>query len=220
MWDISSSAADSLFAWSNIILIVGATLVLIGTIGSVKLASIREYFSDLRISDNERATTEAIAEAASAKAASAEANARAESERLERVRLEARIAPRRLSSQQKETIASALTNVPRPPTIAIVSRLLDTEGNDFADDISTTLTSAGWSTERFRNWTMGTKGLFVALVEGTTVSLNDPTIEGVQKALAAGDLDVKPLTIDAKNNATMSPYFQPNVLYVLVGAKP
>ena len=73
MWNISPSAADSLFNWSNVILIVGAAAVLLGTIGSIKFAAIREYFADLRISENERATTEAIAESDKAKAESAKA---------------------------------------------------------------------------------------------------------------------------------------------------
>ena len=44
---------------------------MLGTIGSIKFAAIREYFADLRISENERATTEAIAESDKAKAESA-----------------------------------------------------------------------------------------------------------------------------------------------------
>jgi MoxR-like ATPase len=46
---------------------------LLGTIGSIKFAATREYFADLRISENERATTEAIAESDKAKAESAKA---------------------------------------------------------------------------------------------------------------------------------------------------
>ncbi|MGJ4954947.1 hypothetical protein ACQR1H_04850 [Bradyrhizobium sp. HKCCYLRH2015] len=152
-------------------------------------------------------------------ARAAEAISTAELERLERVKLEAKLAPRRLSSQQRDAIVSVLVNVPSPPTIAVVSRLLDAEGNDFADDIFDALVKAGWHAERFRNWTMGDKGLFVATFEGTTISSHDPTIEGITRALASAALDPKRLLVAANQNATMSPYFQQNVLYILVGTK-
>lgn len=61
MWDISSSLADALFAWANVLLIVGAASVLIGTIGAIMMGSVREQFSNERISSNERATAEAMA---------------------------------------------------------------------------------------------------------------------------------------------------------------
>lgn len=77
MWNISSPLADSLFSWSNVVLIIGAALVFIGTIGSIKMAAIREHFADIRISDNERATKGAIAESDVAKADAAKANERA-----------------------------------------------------------------------------------------------------------------------------------------------
>src|SRR5258708_36611102 len=77
MWSVSSSLADTLFNWSNVALVVGASLVLIGTIGAIKMGAIREHFSDLRISDNERATKTATAESDVAKANAAKANLRA-----------------------------------------------------------------------------------------------------------------------------------------------
>lgn len=68
MWNISPSLADSLFAWSNVVLVAGAAAVLIGTIGSIKIGSIREHFADTRISENERATAQANLEAEKIKA--------------------------------------------------------------------------------------------------------------------------------------------------------
>jgi hypothetical protein len=66
MWEISSPLADRLFTLSNAVLIIGATMVLIGTIGAVVLSGVREQFSNARISDNETKTASATAEAAKA----------------------------------------------------------------------------------------------------------------------------------------------------------
>jgi hypothetical protein len=67
---------------------------------------------------------------------------------------------------------------------------------------------------------MSVKGLFVATAEGTTVDRTDPSIAGLESALAAAGIEEQPMVVAATQRATMDPYFQPNVLYVLVGAKP
>ncbi len=54
MWQITSSQADLWFTISNIFLIIGAVAVLVGTIGAVTTSSIRDHFSDQRISENEK----------------------------------------------------------------------------------------------------------------------------------------------------------------------
>jgi hypothetical protein len=77
MWEISSASADRLFAISNAVLIIGAAMVLIGTIGAIVLSGFREQFSNARLSDNETKTAQAIAESDTAKMGAAEANARA-----------------------------------------------------------------------------------------------------------------------------------------------
>jgi hypothetical protein len=77
MWTITSSLADRLFAVSNGVLILGATAVLIGTIGAIVMSGVREQFSNERISANEKATAQAIAESEVAKRGSAEATERA-----------------------------------------------------------------------------------------------------------------------------------------------
>lgn len=84
MWNVSSTLADTLFNWANVVLVIGAAMVLIGTIGSIQMGAVKEHFAEIRISDNERATKTAIAESDVAKAAgeaakadAASANARA-----------------------------------------------------------------------------------------------------------------------------------------------
>ena len=227
--DSANSAASTLFLGHNgqwwdfwlivsvVIAALAAMAICVTSAGSI-LAHKREADSSKKATELFKLGTERRISDSNARAA--EAAAKAESERLERVKLEARLSPRRLSGNQRDAVISALEKVPAPPTIVVVSRLLDTEGNDFADDIANALAKAGWHAERFRNWTMGAKGLFVAVLEGTNVSPQDPALQGVERALSAADLDPKPLTIEAKQNTTMTPYFQPNILYVLVGSKP
>jgi len=50
MWNISPPLADFLFNLSNVLLIIGAAIVLIGTIGSIKMGSIKEHFANERVS--------------------------------------------------------------------------------------------------------------------------------------------------------------------------
>jgi hypothetical protein len=83
MWNVSSPAADFLFSLSNVVLIVGAAAVLIGTIGSIKMGAVREYFADIRISDNERETSKANVRAAGLEKEAA--TARLETEKLKSV---------------------------------------------------------------------------------------------------------------------------------------
>lgn len=145
----------------------------------------------------------------------AEANRALEAERAERVKLEAAIAPRRLSSADKQKMAAALAGVP-PLPIVVVSRLFDGEGADFADDIRDVLVAARWDVQRFSNWTKSDKGVFIATVEGTPPHPDT----GLGAALDAINIKHQVMTIDASDRATMSPNFHQNVLYLLVGARP
>ena len=73
MWNLTASEAAFWFSASNLVLIVGAFGVLIGTIGVVETTKAREHFSDVRISENERVTQTARVEAATANAGLAKA---------------------------------------------------------------------------------------------------------------------------------------------------
>ena len=66
----------------------------------------------------------------------------AEDERLARLRLVKRIAPRRLTGEQRETPISG-------GSLAIVSPMSDAEASDFADDFNSAIqTGANWNTLR------------------------------------------------------------------------
>jgi hypothetical protein len=132
IWDISPSAADSFFTWSNVVLIVGAAAVLLGTIGSIKFAAIREYFADLRISENERATKEAIAESDKAKAEAAKAT----------LALEKYKSPRSLSPQAMQQLFNAMAAFKGQNVIFGAVPATD-EGSRFAKTLAAVVKAAG-----------------------------------------------------------------------------
>ncbi len=131
---------------------------------------------------------------AAANARASDANKKAETERLERVKLEAKVSPRRLSGEQVRKMSAVLSKaIPAP--LAIVSRLMDAEGKDFADDIAAALKASGWESRKYVNWTQFTKGVFIATVEKTPLG---PQAAPLFAALKAANIEYKIITIDAE----------------------
>jgi hypothetical protein len=160
MWNIAPSLADSLFAWSNAILVVGAAAVLIGTIGSIKMSGIRERYADLRISENERAT--------------AQANASASQAQLELTKLKA---PRSITDGQIATIREKMRAFSGQPFGMITYWNLD-EPTKFTQRLGNdALVAAGWhfmKAERFE--------ALIGVVTGIEVELSDDADESFKKA--------------------------------------
>ena len=94
MFNITQQAADAIYSWSNVLLVLGATLALIGTAGVFWSGGVRERFADERISANEAETARAKAETAQAI--------------LEQERLKALMAWRRVTPAQAQKLAIAL----------------------------------------------------------------------------------------------------------------
>jgi hypothetical protein len=92
IWTVTEPLANSLFFWSNALLIVGAAAVLIGTIGAIGMGAAKEQFSNERIAANESLTALANAEAEKAKEGSAQANKAASEARLAAVEANERVA--------------------------------------------------------------------------------------------------------------------------------
>lgn len=135
MWTVTPPMADSLFALSNLVLIVGAALVLAGTIGSIKLAAVRERFADIRISENERATAQANERAADSEKEAA--NARLDTEKLKAV-----VAWRTLSEAQATEFGKVLAA--KPGSVNLRWTDGDPEALFFAIQISQILQRAHW----------------------------------------------------------------------------
>jgi hypothetical protein len=142
----------------------------------------------------------------------------AERERTERLKLEAKVAPCRLAGEQKNKIIAVLSAT-SPAPVAVVSRLLDWEGKDFADDLALAIKESHWQAARYENWTKANKGVFVALAEGTPEPYA-PQVKALKAALDAANIECKIITIGSGELNTMSPPFEPRVLYLLIGAKP
>jgi hypothetical protein len=139
-----------------------------------------------------------------------------EIERVKRLELEAKIAPRRLSGEQKLAIEKA--GHPNGTTqIIVVSRFLDLESRDFADDLATALSAAHWpSVSRNTNWLGEGQGVVIASIpNGPT-----PIIAALRHSLGEASIHSDELTIPHEKLGQISPAFQPGVIYLIVGAKP
>lgn len=77
IFDISLKGANLIFNAANALLIVGAVLVLVGTVAVVWSGSVREHFADQRISSNELETAQAKGDAAHANENAAKLSERA-----------------------------------------------------------------------------------------------------------------------------------------------
>ena len=107
--------------------------------------------------------------------------------------------------------------VDQPMPLAVVSRSYDAEGADFADDLAAAFTNAKWQADRQKDWLMSNKGLALATLEGTTIppSLAIALIDALRNV----NLEAT-VTIIESERQSVSANFQPNILYLLVGAKP
>jgi hypothetical protein len=176
MWEISSPLADRLFAVSNAVLIIGAAMVLIGTIGAIVLSGIREQFSNARLSDNETKTAQAIAESDTAKKGAADANARALEAQLA---LEKFKAPRVLTDEEIQAIAEKLKSF-SGQEFQIVTYWEMQEPLAFANQIYAALDLAGWKYIKLERATVMLGG-----TEGVQVWTHPNADEEVKKAADA-----------------------------------
>jgi hypothetical protein len=144
-------------------------------------------------------------------------NLQIETLRNKNLELETKIAPRRLTGSQKETLTKFLLD--EPGTVAIVSTIQDPESSDFADDFNSAIRDAHWQTLRIRNHISLEYGVFVGTFEGTP-SAASGEVKRFSDALTSIGVPHEDKTIGTKEEKTISPYFQPNVLYLVIGHKP
>lgn len=141
--------------------------------------------------------------------------------------LEGKLKPRRISGEDFEkmlpTLSKFAASLPERPgliklVIGIVSRMGDPDSIDFANDFVGLLKASGWSPVRIYNWTGADRGVFIATRSGTPL----PTeVEVALKvALEAADIKTKTISIPDNEAGQIPPSFQPNALYLIVGAKP
>lgn len=225
MFDIPISLANKIYATSNVILVLGAVMALVGTIGIFWSGGIRDRFSEGRIAFNEAETAKAKSEAASAneRALNVEKDnlrlkTTLEKERIERLRLEQKVSPRRLTPE----IQTEITDILSPfasSRIIVKSYALDVESAVLGTQIIQTLEEAriGVVNNLLSQSSLGSVGLGVRVT-----GKNTKLVETLLKALSSiANLAVSPEPIPkgtgmytgAGNEAEMD-------AIIFVGAKP
>ncbi|MFL9863206.1 hypothetical protein PQR67_03350 [Paraburkholderia fungorum] len=150
--NISSGTADTLFNLSNIILVLGAVFVAVGTIGAIWTGTIREHYSDIRIRNNETQTALAGAAAARANEGAARANEAAAAANLhaaeveqQNIELRRKFASRRIDADQHKVLVAELSKQPGVFNIEVMG---DPDSGMYAADILKTFTDAGWTVDK------------------------------------------------------------------------
>lgn len=145
MFDVSLPWASFWYDVSNVVLFIGAFAVAAGTYGSIKMGSVKERFSDERISANEAETKRAVADSDIAKKSAVEANLFLEREKIARLKLEVRVGPRTLSLGQdgQNKITESLKGFEKQTGIIKASPPFP-ESEMFARVLAAPLRAAGW----------------------------------------------------------------------------
>ena len=181
MFNISPQTADTIYSWSNIVLVLGAMMALAGTAGVVWSGGVRERFADERISKNEAETAKAKAETAQAV--------------LEQERLRANMSWRRVTSVQAQQLANAMKVEPAEFWLAWVGD--DPEATVYRQDLEAALTAAGVKTKYFSGYARAV-GLTVKggtpeerqLLLRAFHSAGLPLVESDQDGLMKGQLEI------------------------------
>lgn len=199
---MSESTANSINNVSNVIIIVGAALVLVGTITAVWSAGVKEQFSNEKIMDNKAKVEIAQAEVEKAKEHAAILGLETEKAKFEQQRLKAQLAWRRLNHQQFDVIKLGLVGVEFPDVwVTFVGD--DPESNLFREDINSVLTESGIKTNYFSGYKMAV-GLKI-------IGPDSEFKEILIKAFEQAELD---FTVEHQNG------FSDGQLQILVGSKP
>src|SRR5215472_16135374 len=131
MWP-SQQLATRISDWANFSMILSLAIGVISTVLIVWMSNIKESFWDEDRRESRERIAELTAQGEQLREDTAEATERAEAEMIARIKLEAKLAPRRLSGEDTDKMVAILSKIP-PVPVAIVSRLLDSEGKDFAN---------------------------------------------------------------------------------------
>lgn len=154
---MSLSTAEWVYSWSNVALIASLIVGVLATWGVVTSSSVKEAASDeraarleLETAEAKRETSRLSAEAEAAKreiavanAEAAKANERANLAALETEKLKSRIAWRRISPDQKNSLIAALAPF-KGQKIGITSVVGSDDGASYAADFVEVLKAAGW----------------------------------------------------------------------------
>jgi hypothetical protein len=145
MFNISQNAADSIFSYSNIFLIIGTTVLLIATVGVIYSSSVREKYINERIALNERLALVAKADAAKANENAAKSNLRAVEVEKQNAELRIKFANRRINKEQYKILLQELS---KNPSSFNMETMGDPESGIYAADILKTFTDSKWTIDK------------------------------------------------------------------------
>lgn len=203
--DLTSVMADRLFALSNVALVVGAVLALLGTLGTFWTGGIRDRYSDERLHQAEVRVAEANQSAAAATERAAQSEKEAALAKLQTEKLKQQVAWRQLSAQQEDEIASKLTAIDLPFDFVWVGS--DAESQFFAESLKGAFVKAKLKVRSFA------PAMFLGVQPPTGVGLNGPqaTVDIVVKTLT--DVGVLAVSRVAKDSPA-------DAITVVVGPRP
>jgi hypothetical protein len=190
MFELTESAANSMYNWANVLGVIGAVLVLLGAIGFFWGGNARDRFFDQRMSDNVRKTAEANESAARANEGLANANleiARANERtavaELELAKLQQKISKRSSSLTDEKLTQLVATLAKGPKNIVRVLCDPDPECVDLGEVLVSCLDSAGWEIRLFSvaDQASGQHGIEIRYVEHFP---GEPKLPGVDVILA------------------------------------
>jgi hypothetical protein len=225
MFDVSLPWASFWYDLSNVMLIVGATAVLIGTYGTIKMGAVKERFSNERISVNEMETSRATEsasiaqeEAARANKAAADANERAVKAALELAKFRA---PRILSQAQQLRITEETKSFADTRFVVGITAG-SAESASLADQIVRALTAAKWDQARWDQFYFDLPAAGVVDVIGVVIQTHPRrakdlkgAVDALSNALQTANLSVS-ILISEKNMMPLNTGY----LHLLVGPKP
>lgn len=192
MFNVSQNTADSIYTYSNFALIIGTAMVLISTIGVIFSGSIREKYSNLRISENEKLTYQAKADAAKSNLLALEVE-------KQNVELRIKFSSRRISKDQYAILKEELSKNPAPFNIETMG---DPESGMYAADILKTFLDSKWKVEE-KNFPLGI--IWTGLIIFQT---NDPAANRIADSFTKAGIDFN-YGSDFREKAT-----------IMVGGKP
>jgi hypothetical protein len=115
--------------------------------------------------------------------------------------LKAKTAPRHLTSEQKAAMLDALSQSP-PGSVTFVSRLMDGEGSDFANEIGQVFQEAKWTVTFNKTSLNEFRGYVMAFVGVDTAP---PETDAMVNSLSAAGIKVEGRKIDPKSVSGLSP---------------
>lgn len=146
---------------------LGAAVAVVSSFVAYQVSDITQSDADKRIAVAGSAASQANAEAAKANEAAAKAHmraaglekeaanlkAQAEADRFARIKIEERLAPRRLSENQMQSLLVALAPIATSPSgvrqsVAVFPSAISFEAAILADQLAAVLGSAGWTINR------------------------------------------------------------------------